>query len=110
MRLRRYVGPIKDDEKEMVRRFMWGLRPDIQGRLTSVTYTNLNELVERAVTTEEMTVREHEMFGSSQVKGNERSNEGPGKKENSPARRGINTNIRRGDTRTKEGMGNLPLI
>ena len=49
MKLRRYLGPIKDDEKAMIQRFTWGLRPDIQGRLISAAFTSLIELIARAV-------------------------------------------------------------
>ncbi|KAL1214914.1 hypothetical protein V5N11_033008 [Cardamine amara subsp. amara] len=65
MRLRRYIGPVRHDQEAMIRKFLWGLRLDSQGRLMSVTYTNLTELVERAVSIEEVVRKEQDLAATN---------------------------------------------
>ncbi|CAA7021304.1 unnamed protein product [Microthlaspi erraticum] len=52
MRLQRYASYCNEDDKALVRQFMQGLKPEIGGRLQSVTFTNPHEVIERAVNVE----------------------------------------------------------
>ncbi|CAA7023168.1 unnamed protein product [Microthlaspi erraticum] len=60
-RLRRYVKYGQDDEAAITRRFMHGLRPEIQSRLQVVEYISYLELVGRAVNVEAAVIAEEEV-------------------------------------------------
>ncbi|XP_019096494.1 PREDICTED: uncharacterized protein LOC109130871 [Camelina sativa] len=67
-RLRKYVYRGREDEAVMARHFLHALRPDIQGRLMSVTYQRVDELAERAVNMEENIEMEKEAIRQDQEK------------------------------------------
>ncbi|CAA7059158.1 unnamed protein product [Microthlaspi erraticum] len=52
MRLQRYISYCNVDDEALVRQFMEGLKPEIESRLQSVTFSSLHEVIERAVDVE----------------------------------------------------------
>lgn len=74
-RLRRYIFFGHKDKTAMIMKFLRGLKPKVSSRLLAVTFTNLDELIEKAVNIEEVIKVEQEMVSQGQSSNNAGSEE-----------------------------------
>jgi len=60
LKLSRYIYYEDGDEAVLVRKFLRGLKPEIESHLQAVNFVSLFELIEKAVNVEEMVAAERE--------------------------------------------------
>ncbi|XP_056855666.1 uncharacterized protein LOC130505079 [Raphanus sativus] len=92
-RLRRHVFDGREDEGTMIRNFMYGLKPELGSRLAGSNFSNLSDLVEKAVNVETVLEAErkvtHNSGGQTKFNQGERSNYNKGPRFNKGKGRGF---------------------
>ena len=65
--LRRFAGN-SFDEEDLIRRFLDGMKVELRGRCSVVSYTSLEDLIEKAVVQEKCLAEEQKIFKAAQPK------------------------------------------